>query len=75
MNEKYCSNTKKKKKAIWLSLHELQKKKFWSNCSNVCIVYTFSIVGFFSFKSGVDDQENQTEHLYFANKGIGSLIQ
>lgn len=38
-------------------------------------LYTFSIVGFFFFKSGVDDQENQTEHLYFANKGIGSLIQ
>lgn len=34
-------------------------------------LYTFSIVVFFFFKSGVDDQENQTEHLYSANKGIG----
>lgn len=37
-------------------------------------LYTISIM-FFLFKSGVRDQENQTEHLYFANKGIGSLIR
>lgn len=48
MNENYCSNTKKikKKKAIWLSLNELQKKS-----SGVIVrmsaLYTFSIVGFF----------------------------
>lgn len=38
-------------------------------------LFTYSIVGFFFFKSGVGDQENQTEDLYSANKGIGSLIR
>lgn len=53
MDENYCSNTKKilkKKKAIWLSLHELQKNS--GVIVRMCALYTFSIVVFFSSNQG-----------------------
>lgn len=65
---KFC-----RKNAIWLSLHELQKNS--GVIVRMCALYIHLTSWVFFFKSAVDDQENQTEHLYFANKGIGSLIR